>query len=866
MMNPPSTCLQSWQRACLLWDSRLLITKARIKLLLIQLQEFHLAAPTFTGPHFEQVLPNIGFGKMHLIHYFLLALVSGVWHCTLGHTTFKGNIIYMQQTQTAVTVNPQLVNFHRRFDIQMILVCLDTLDRFAAAYHEFCDEALAPQRGEFKTIILPPANYREVAFKCQEFNAMVPEITSPIEANLLLADMKSHNTSKTFAGLSFNDGRFTYNSNREVATWAKVRRCPKCEVGDVFTYLDFNEIVKTQGHEVHLYYEDIDSRLVITANGHNSTQGCPKLPVTCVKNTIPKESLLNTIAKHSCLRDREEIKRTNAFLRQEIFQFASPNKRIKRHIGLAIGAGFLGVETIHSLFRSGAPFSLLGKGIASIFGFATADDMKMTKEQLERHSKALVDLSVNQQLLIEAHSKVSADINQLQRYNNKQDHDVAVLYAELDNKVAIYNLQTLLQLTLLKMSNAVASATQHNTSPYVFGQADLNNVTLLFRSKNIPLTANLNEIYTSLVLVDNVYTFVFSAPIINLKNDFHFYEIRDLPIYNKNIQYKLRIQHRYFAINSATNEYILVTETEYRTCLTLLVCNVAAPFMKINTHAPCEILTLKYNTQHCQMDQTDEPAPNFLTVDNVTYYSIPAPMEIHIVCTDSHLSFDEHKSIIGTGQIQTMPGCNIQAGNDISVRPGFVASRHNLESDTLFQILKVPDMAMLYPTTEAEIEDVSPPPFTFRDVSNFKDAIGIIFNQDTTYAEAIRIIVYISVIISILASIYCCFPKVRLWLNGCCFFQKPTKYWRDVKGYQVPDFVSKHRQILAMEYAPVKVDDTIEIISETMPQPATNEHTHAGSHTPDVTVTTNAPYPFNTLHNLYNPLLFKTFGKANVNN
>lgn len=794
-----------------------------------------------------------------------LPLFSVFWLLNLGKgdpigTVYKGNILYVRQSPTAITVNPKLVNFHRGYNMDMMLTCLETLDNFAAAYHGFCEQTMTASRNQFKTVSINSATNLEAAFKCQEFNGKLPEITNPVEANMLLADLRTNNRSKTLAGLRIMENQIVYHSNQLPNEYNMYQNCQGCNITNEYDTATIKQKIAKYGPHIYFLYEDIEGRLIITAWA-NQPNAWPLLPITCVLNNKISDSVLKTIAKHSCRRDREEIKRTNAFLRQELFQFMKEykkpkNSRPKRGIGLALGAGYMGIEAINSLATGSAPFSFLGKGIASVLGIATAEDLKLTRAQLEKHSKALTDLAFNQQQIIEAHNMVTAEITELYKFRQQQTQDIAVLYADLDNKVAIYNLQTLLQLTLLKMSNAVTSAQQHNTSPYVFGQTDLDNIALEFGRQGIQLTNNLNEVYTSVALIDGFYTFIFSAPIVNGKNDFYFYELRDLPIYHKSQTYKLRISHRYFAINSAGNEYIMVTETEFRTCLTWMVCNVAAPFMKITPDAPCEILTLKYSTQHCQMDLTTEPSPNFITLDNVTFYSVPNKTEIHIACTESQISFDEHKQIMGTGQIQAMPGCEIQVGTDTSVRPGFVASRQAIQGDALFKILNVPDMPMLYPT-EAPILTTSQFPIAFRDVSNIQEAAGLIFNQDTVFAEAIRIIIYITIAFSILASIYCCCPSFRLWLNGCCFIQKPTKYWRDVKGYKVPDFISKHRQNMAPSedpenQDPEKVDDNIETIHMMQPETTTNPRD-----TNDPIVRRFTPYPFRRLHRLYNPSLFR---------
>jgi len=796
---------------------------------------------------------------MNILFLIVVALVSEVWLVDPGKsfqdeygTKYIGNVLYVVQNERPVSVNPQLVNFHRRFDLTTIISSLDALDNFATAYHDFCAKTIGKRRQDFNCVVLPAATFREAQFKCLEFNAVLPEITNPVEANMLLAEMREHNLNRTFAGIAWVGERLTYLSNQQDILYHRVRPCKECAVTDMLTFEDYNTVSRTQGAEIHFYYEDIEGRLVITPHGHRKE--CPKLPIVCVRNDKPKETMLKTLAKHSCMRDKEEIKRTNQILRQEAFQFYRAVGRVKRGLGLVLGAGYLGTEAINSLATGKAPFAMIGQGIASALGIATAEDIRLTQKELEKHSKALKDLSINQQTLIEAHQVVSNEVAQLQSYNKRQDHDVAILYAELDNKVAIHNLQTLLQLTLLKMSAAIVSAAQHQPSPYVFGQEDLNNISLQFRSKAVILTSELTDIYTSLAIVENIYTFIFAAPIINPENYFYFYEIRDLPVYNDGKQYKIMTSIKYFGINSAKGEYVLVTESEYRTCMTYLVCNIASPFTKITSSAPCEIKTLKYNSQHCPMELSNRPSTNFISHKNVTYYSIPHEQEIAIVCSQSHIAFNQHKTIMGTGQIQTMPGCTIQAG-DISVRPGFIASRHNLQSDTLFQILKVPEMAMSYPT-EAPIEEVSRPTYTFKDVSTVEDAVGLIFNHDTVLAEAVRWICLIGIVVAIFTVIYCVFTPFREWIKGCCFCVKPTKYWRDVKGYNVPDFISKRRQ-KDEDNKPTAVDEQeLEVFSHHSTLDTNSHKGEVGCHNVDVEKVESAPYPFNRMHHLYSPLLF----------
>jgi hypothetical protein len=167
----------------------------------------------------------------------------------------------------------------------------------------------------------------------------------------------------------------------------------------------------------------------------------------------------------------------------------------------------------------------------------------------------------------------------------------------------------------------------------------------------------------------------------------------------------------------------------------------------------------------------------------------------------------------------------------------------------------------------------------FKDVSSMRDAVNLVFNQDTTLAEVIRIFIYILTILSILGTIYCFYPKFRLWFNGCCFITKPTKYWRDVKGYKVPDFISRQRQLEAANtfIEMERVDNNIATVTAPVPE---NNKEHENNQTPEAPIeeivrahtpifmpppmppmsasnspNLRRPHPFNRISRLYSPLL-----------
>jgi len=785
------------------------------------------------------------------MNILLIILFCSILTIANSETIFKGNIIYIK-TPSSVTVNPLLINFHRRFDFAILDMCMNSLLNFQKAYKTFCAQIQEKVTSEDSYVVLSQTDFRSAQYNCLQHSAKLPEINTKAQEQKLIDTLKLFSENQTYAGVTYKHGKMYSLSGMTLSDNITHKLCTMCEE-TLITQEEYDAIKHKYGDEVHWLYVVQKNRLFLMPIAHGTTS-CPRLTLFCSRITTQKVSVLNTIAKRSCLQEIEEIDSTNLIIAREIAQFKDqPQNRTKRHIGLAIGAGTLGIETINSMATGSAPLSFIGKSVASLFGFATAEDLVMTKQQLEAHSRAIANISINQELLIEAHTKVTKDLIEIQRKAKAQEHDSVILFANLNNKLAIKDLQTGLQLTMLKMAQAMQAAKQFQTSPYVFGIQDLKDLTIQYRSQNIPLTSRISDVVTALAIVDQIHTFIFAAPIQKPEHDLYFYELRQMPVYHDNKQYRLTLDNKFFAINFVTNEFVIVSASEYRQCTTIGVCTIAGAFAQINQEAPCEILTLKYDKQYCPTQLFEGPTDNFLNYGNITYYSVPQETEIHIVCEADRTSFNQHKTIFGTGQIQTAPGCVIKQNSRLYIRPSYVLRTHQLEANTLFKLLDVPKMFIQFPTTELpQPANVSIPPFRITDISSIEDIGSVVFNKDTTFAEMIRIATYIISIASICATIYCCFPKCRLWFNGCCFFQRPTKYWFDVKKYQGHDIISPRKQDAAQNtyLAIEKVDKEIEM--QPLNKPPENDFVLPIQ--PDIEAIENAPYPFRKLHKLYEPL------------
>jgi len=518
-----------------------------------------------------------------------------------------------------------------------------------------------------------------------------------------------------------------------------------------------------------------------------------KLAIPCLSKLDAEVSTFNKLAKISCNRDVTEILRTNEYLTNEFNQIINPpyvkkNETRKKRAVMLGGVGLLSVEAMANAFSGKSPLNSVGKGISYTLGIATHSDVHLTRKELLRHAHAIDNITINQQLLAESYNKLVIDVHELTKNQARTQHDMAVLFVNFDSRGNIYRMQGIIQDCIIKMVQALQTSALLQTSPYVFGRKDLTELTKQFRINNIPLTNNIEEVMTQVVLVEKVYTFLLSIPIINTVNNFNLYEVKALPVFKNGEGFRVMFENKYIAINAMNMEYFTTSETEFNYCTQYPFCTVSKPFRKIIHDSPCEVRSLKLNSMVCSVEQDNKAKASFISNQNMTYFSVPEPMEIHAICSDAGTEFNEHKTINDYGFFNIPDGCEVKVGNDISLRPGFIASVHTLTDNTLFEILNFPEDIHDFPERPNISAITRRPLLSFESREKLAETFDIIFDHETAMGEFIRIGIYITVFVVILLIIYCSCPKCRLWVHGCCFLTKPTVYWRKVRGYKVPDY------------------------------------------------------------------------------
>jgi len=188
------------------------------------------------------------------------------------------------------------------------------------------------------------------------------------------------------------------------------------------------------------------------------------------------------------------------------------------------------------------------------------------------------------------------------------------MYGELDTKLTMRYVQSLIQMTLLKIHAAVMAARMGRPSPYTFSSKDLDEINLSKEYHDKRLTSQIDDVSATIAIVENKYTFIMAVPVKTEDSQFQILKVRKLPIFRNNVTYNIKTSGENYGINIRKNEFRVLSEKEYLVCAKDNICLAPGPVFTVKEDSPCEITSFFYNTQSCPLEVAQPAGPHFLTM------------------------------------------------------------------------------------------------------------------------------------------------------------------------------------------------------------------------------------------------------------
>ena len=475
--------------------------------------------------------------------------------------------------------------------------------------------------------------------------------------------------------------------------------------------------------------------------------------------------------------------------------FEAKHRRPKR-FALAVGGGIMLANTVSSATTGDAPLSWFGNVMSSALGLATRSDINTVMSHLQQHGHALSDLSINQEQLFESYVQVRKNVASLHDHTTQLEYSVANMAIELDNKLAIKHLQFIMQLTMLKIAESFTNAIQHQPSSYIFSQDELDIIASRYATNKIFLSTNMRDVHVNVLKNATEILFTFTIPVMDDRALFNFYEVKQFPIFQNNLSYFANIDLQYFAITSNTNEYSILSPSEYFICLTNKQCQISDVIHPINKDAHCTVQTFQENAILCNLQQTEQiQKPFFAFYSNKTFFSVPNALTIRITCQENSFNFvtdTQSKILTGTGYIEIKPSCSIVLPDNRKYFSNPILEAEYLENAHMMNILEESHPQIVNFTFQ-----IPEPKITTTLATPVLKSINLpfieqIYQEISTPAKALSTSIIFLIIILIIIFIFvllCMTSKCfRVWFKTCTFMKNPKNWWTNYKSYDLTTF------------------------------------------------------------------------------
>ena len=437
-------------------------------------------------------------------------------------------------------------------------------------------------------------------------------------------------------------------------------------------------------------------------------------------------------------------------------------------------------------------------------GIATVADVKRTYAHVVKNAQALSDMYVNQLELQFGFNNLMYEIQTLQKVNDQSDIAVSTLTAVLDNRIVIEQLHNTIRQSLSIIANCITSANIGKVSPYVFSAGELRHLADSLRSKNMFLTTDLNDIHTSVYIIDNEYHFILSIPVVDNKYLYRIYNIRNFPIFSIDGETKkAEPDAHYLAVSVDLTIYAILTAIEYRECSEHSFCKISGTIANIDDKAHCVARTFKNRNINCPLTETTDTRPFFATYGEKTLFSSPLNYVGNLVCPTNEARSESEAvtgkiNFSGVGTIHLKATCFVQLPDGQSVSAQYETNiATDLGVSTLneaFKYVPSPDNYTFKKPFVSIFADQEIPEIDLNSINlnTIKYVTELAIQPAEVVKHLIRLCIFLVVLGIIFAVLYCTVPQFRRWVKACCLIKPPTKYWRS-KGYDHPILFMKKK-------------------------------------------------------------------------
>jgi len=442
------------------------------------------------------------------------------------------NLLYIPTTDTPVTVNPRTIQLTRQLDVSNIHRALQTSKTFHEQYLDFCEKIAS--RSSKLHISKAKDDWSQAIHRCYNNGNKNFEAKSKQDIEVLKEALTLHKINTAWAGITISNGQPIWLSKADRVTQIPIWIVYKTDVISMIPLTQDAQLSFKNNTDTYVFYYKLETDGQIRIMAYPTTiKDTETIHHTiCTTNSREYTFTLDLI-KVTCARDTRQILRTHNTLTKEFDQIVSPHTARDLQVR---DADVDYAETFKANFY-------LAMGIVRV------PDFEKAKKMILQNSQSIEAIALNIETIREAVTLTQQDIVTMQNKLDTIQHDILTVYSDLENKINIFTLHSIIQSTLQKLVASIEAALKNIPSPYVFGQADLNNISAKYRLNNIPLQNDLRKVTADVAVLNSTFYFIFQVPIDVPDNYVTIYELKLLPSFYNQSKWIPDTEHKYILVN-----------------------------------------------------------------------------------------------------------------------------------------------------------------------------------------------------------------------------------------------------------------------------------------------------------------------------
>ena len=398
------------------------------------------------------------------------------------------------------------------------------------------------------------------------------------------------------------------------------------------------------------------------------------------------------------INDPNNINGNNTYTEEIIQKGTMQNHaRSKRFAWMPVLAGvttlIAGANVISSSTNGDAPLSWFGGGFGKVLGLATTRDPALATA-LSQIATEITQLKQNDEKIVKSFNSM---VEKAVKFEKKFVHNaqaMALMVMERDLFQTIKYVCQVLQSTVQKYAQILASAAVGKTSPYALTIAEVGTLSkILFASRGFLLDENINNIKSIATIENNQLVLIFQIPILDDQKRYHFHRPLPIPIFTGDEVHIPLLDTDSIAISKSGSRYVPISSQEYTQCMQQpQQCVIHQPSRPSHDAFSCTITSYIKDEIACPIKKISSSTPMFYYLDNdIMYYSTKNNTKLFVKCeTHRHRNeyAEEVMQLSGQGKVKLRPSCTITTPDGSTMKTGAPEEIVNLTATPIFEMLK----------------------------------------------------------------------------------------------------------------------------------------------------------------------------------